>query len=315
LNRGILTLAYGSPEFLRMAKGMVRSARQYNSSCRIGIVTDSHDPDIHSLFDVVVPLDRRLGKGILHKLYLDRYTPFEKTIFVDSDCLFFDDPDLLWKMYEGSPGFGAKGKYVGPSDSHWAVIDLESYLRHFNVARIGLFNSGVFYFDCSDNAKKVFRTARDIFGQLDSLSLYQYKGRPSGDEPLFGMAMELCSVPLLPDHDGQCMTLACLVEEKELRVINVLRGQSRHEFSGAEFEPLLIHFNVGTQGSFVYQRELWRLRLGNTLGTTPMAGLLAFTMPRAAYYKARLRDRVGSHGLFGFVPERILNRLRRGRSG
>jgi hypothetical protein len=29
------------------------------------------------------------GSGVVQKLYLDRYSPFDETLFIDSDCLLY----------------------------------------------------------------------------------------------------------------------------------------------------------------------------------------------------------------------------------
>jgi hypothetical protein len=39
-------------------------------------------------FDIILPLRAEYGKGVVQKLHLDLYTPFQSTLFVDSDCLF-----------------------------------------------------------------------------------------------------------------------------------------------------------------------------------------------------------------------------------
>lgn len=309
MSQGFLTIAYGNESYLRMALGLARSIRLRNRSCHLAIVTDYEAPRLHDFFDVVIPVDLSLGCGVSQKLHVDQYTPFEKTIFIDSDCLVFGNADSLWYLYRESVGFGVKGRYIAHNDTHYAVSDLRSYLDYLGLSRMALCNTGIFFFDRSDRTAGVFDTARNIYkaSQCDSIGLLPYKESKVADEPILGAAIELHRVPLLVDDGGKTMTLGCFGTEC-MKHVNVLRGKSDYYFQGKNVEPLVIHFNAGAHRSYIYYRELRRLQMGIFLGMTPLPALIAHLEPVVKYYSRRIPERLRINGLMGLIPERIYNR-------
>jgi len=241
---------------------------------------------------------------VCQKLYADLYSPFDETLFIDSDCLAFGVVDSLWHRYRSEYGFSAMGGYAWPNDGHYAVPDLVRFCHLLGLSRIGFYNTGLLWFDRSSGAKSVFDAARSIADRSGELGLSPYRGASFNDEPVFGAATELCEVPPLPSDGGETMALGCFGTEA-MRTINVLRGDSRHTVGGKVVQPLLIHFNAGSQRSRVYDRELRRLALGPVWGLTPLPACIAGVSPRLRYYRTRIGERMRSHGLLGLVPARF----------
>src|SRR5207344_1742769 len=109
MTRGFLTIAYGHARYLHMVKGMARSMRFHNPSVRLALVTDSDDSELRALFNDLIPFEPGLGTGVAQKLQVDHYSPYDQTLFIDSDCLAFADPESIWDMYRDAAGFGIKG--------------------------------------------------------------------------------------------------------------------------------------------------------------------------------------------------------------
>jgi hypothetical protein len=83
-----------------MARALALSYRRQNPLRPFAIVTDdSNAKDLANYFDVVIPLNSAYGVGVVQKLNLDRYSPFDETLFVDSDCLFYKSPERIWRLY------------------------------------------------------------------------------------------------------------------------------------------------------------------------------------------------------------------------
>jgi hypothetical protein len=309
MTRGFLTIAYGPAYYLRMAKGLARSMRFHNPNVHLTLVTDSADPGIRGLFDATVPLDASLGAGVSQKLHVDRYSPYDQTLFVDSDCLAFADPERLWEMYREAKGFGVKGwTYIKAGDPHYAVDDVGRLLAKCGVEHFGAFNSGLFYFDRSPEAQLVFQTARKLAQDPQELGLRAFKNSPCADEPIFGLALELSGIPMLPWDDGEAMCTATAEDLEGLESIDVFAGQRRLVRYQTVTEPVILHFHLGAQESFPYFRELCRLRLGPRYGRGlwPAAGALpAWMRSRLRYLTRRATQRMSRHGLRGLVPERM----------
>jgi len=268
-------MSCGPLRYHRMAAGLARSIRLHSPSTRLAVVTDSECFMEGRLFDVVVRADPSFGTGLAQKLHLDIYSPFEETIFIDSDCLVYGDVAAVWRLLGTDAGIGICGwGYEGPSGRHYAVHDLATYLASCRIERLGLLNSGVFYFSRSRETEAVFSSARRIYAQRDTIGLLSPGARGVNDEPVLAAAMEQNGVSILPWDNGRVMSTA-IGDVKGLRRINVLTGASSFTKMGSRVEPLVIHFNVHMQRSYTYLRELWRLRLPRLLGRAGVADVMA----------------------------------------
>ena len=259
MSAGLLTIAHGPHRYIRMAEALALSYRRWKPSRPICVVTDDANAErLRAYFDVVVILDESSGaKGTSQKFLIDRYTPFDQTLFVDSDCLFYRDPELTWNAYAVGD-FVVKGwRYLRPEDRHANVGDLRTLLLQTGVGRMGSFNSGLLYFRKSDLTARLFATARDLFARRNELALRKFKNSPVAHEPLLAIAMELCGIEFHPwdAATGQ----ETWVDMGDMRAVNVLRGESRVVKHGKTVEPAVIHYNVGGQMSLAYLRDIFRL--------------------------------------------------------
>src|SRR6476659_3591148 len=84
---GILTLA--TPNDYLKAIGLALSVRVSNPGVPIAVACSPRVmPLVKPYFDVVV--EEKAGlRGFVHKVYLDQYSPFDETVFFDSDVLVF----------------------------------------------------------------------------------------------------------------------------------------------------------------------------------------------------------------------------------
>jgi len=280
---GVLTMAYGPESYLRMAKGLARSIRLRNPDFPLAIVTDRAPSELRRCFDVVVPMNPDFGPGLAQKLHLDKYAPFDKTLYMDADSLVFKDLRLIWDQFRDCVGLGLLGFYLDPGVPHYAIDDLPSYLRKVGIPRIVLTNTGILYLDGSPTTTRVFETARAIATRAQDLGLKKHPAGFYNDEPIFGSVVELLGLPFVrvADHRDAgssvepVLTLACFGTDG-MTDIDVRSGNARHELSGRTVSPAVIHFNVDSQGSRIYDRELRRLeyrwlgqrRLADAITTT-----------------------------------------------
>lgn len=98
MTAGLLTIAYGSQRYIRMARALALSYRRWKPSLPFCVVTDeANAEELSAYYDVVVTIDP--SQGVAQKLCVDRYSPFDETLFVDSDCVFYRDPAVVWNAY------------------------------------------------------------------------------------------------------------------------------------------------------------------------------------------------------------------------
>jgi len=313
LNCGFLTIAYGASKYIRMGKALARSVKHYNAHIPLAVVTDSADRELHALFDIIIPFNSGFGSGVKQKLFLDYYTPFEETIFIDSDCLVYRDPEPLWEMHKRhNIGFAIKGwGYLGIDDEHYSVHNLKKYLCAFGVAKIGAFNSGLFYFNSSRQATAVFETARSICNHNNELK--SFKNSNLNDEPVFAMAMELNQIECIPWDNGEAMsTVTGKIED--CWNINALKGKSSFIKNGTRVNPIVIHFHMQDQNCFIYKRDMVRLKIKHYFGAGVVANILVlpdYSCSRIRFYLSRMVQRKDKNGYLGLlpIPERTIDWL------
>src|ERR1700742_5030185 len=82
---GFITIAMGDEQYLRQARLFLLSLRRNMPDVPLAIVTDSQH--LAPCADIIIPADTEIPVGVLHKVFLDKYTPFSETLFIDSDCV------------------------------------------------------------------------------------------------------------------------------------------------------------------------------------------------------------------------------------
>ena len=89
---GVLTMAFGDERYVRQAENLALSLAHNMPSLPVSVITDRRS--VSELFDYAIRLDSSFGLGTVQKIYLDRYTPYSRTLFIDADSIVarpFDD--------------------------------------------------------------------------------------------------------------------------------------------------------------------------------------------------------------------------------
>ena len=310
--RGFITIAYGASKYIKMGKSLARSIRLNSPDSKIAVVTDSNDQELRSLFDHVVELNTDWPPGVAQKLYLDHYSPFDETIFIDSDCLVYKDLNQIWDYFYGLRDFGIKGYgYLEADDGHYSIEDLSMCLGELKLSRMASFNSGVIYFNRNQQSLDVFSSAREVYEQRRKLTLKEFKNAPVNDEPIFALAMETNAIEILPWEKAVVMgTYSGDVKNKN--DINVLKRRARYIKNNVILDPMIIHFHFECQDYFIFFLEARRLKHQDSILSMSLAYSLAvidFGINRYYYYLNRIKTRTEQYGLLGIIPERISQKL------
>lgn len=101
---GIITIAMGHQRYERQAEILSLSLKHNMPGLPIAVVSDN--PRLASIAELVIPPLQGVAVGVVQKLYLDHYTPFEETLFIDSDCIvtrpFHEELDQI-RQFDFSP--------------------------------------------------------------------------------------------------------------------------------------------------------------------------------------------------------------------
>jgi hypothetical protein len=190
---GYITLALGSPAYLEMACDLARSLRYFDPGRRICLVHDYPSEalaEVAGLFDEYRKLEPRPGYlGCMNKIRLYDVSPYDRTMYIDADCLLVKDKiGDHWARMRGRP-FCITGEKA--TSGRWNAVDIAQATAFFRIPYIVRMNSGVFYFEKSEAAEAFFADTHFLFAtHRDDLSNI-HKGRSGqyADEPILGTAM------------------------------------------------------------------------------------------------------------------------------
>jgi hypothetical protein len=180
-SRGVITLAYGHERFIEQARSLAHSLRLHAPHLPRTLITDSNDPEVRQQFTDVIPYRPEYGSGVRQKLFLDRYSPYEQTLFIDSDCLVLGNLDAFWTAFAGQH-FGVPGFRYLQKGSKDPYLDVDHALESLHVTAIPKFNGGTYYFTRSPEAAEFFSTARNILDNWRTLRLHEFRRNGPGDE-------------------------------------------------------------------------------------------------------------------------------------
>jgi hypothetical protein len=259
--RGILTLAVGKPKYIEMAKSLARSLILHDPHLMRGIITDSRDPELGDLFTYRIDLRPEYGAGLRQKMFLDRYTPFEETLFIDSDSLVVHPLDAFWTAFESVP-FGVCGLgtlHAGDTDDS---LDVPFILDHFKLKSLPKFNGGAYYFRRTPEAAALFTTARKLLDHADELRFPNRRRQRSKslnadptDEALYSIAMAIHGLAVTNMGPGGMWTA---IDSSTDLALDVPNGVCSFVKRGRVVAPDILHLASFTE-SRIYLRECFRL--------------------------------------------------------
>lgn len=200
-DEGYLLVATKNPTYAKMAANAARSLRHYDPSRPVVLAHDSVImPYINRrFFDGTVAIKREL-KGTEHHLFLEELSPFERTFYVDCDCLAASNmlPDVVWSGIK-KHGVLFPGQKI--STGKWRV-DIPSVLKKFKIPYVVRNNGGAWGFDRSQKAQTFFRTAQGLFDRKPpEITIKHVRGDGYANEPFWGTALAICKIEPFADYE------------------------------------------------------------------------------------------------------------------
>ncbi len=250
---GIITIAQGSNRYIEMAKMLAFSLIQTNPDIKRAVISDAPETEFEGLFDIYIPYNSSYGDGFSQKLCLDKYSPFEETLFIDADCLVvksLNDAIRFFKPHQ----FAVFGDQI--STGEW-YMDVAAMCKKFNVPSIPLFNGGVYYFKRGETATNIYTTAREIRDQYFQIEIDDFRGSMA-DEPLMAIAMAINKVEAV---DDQALIMRTPIGINGALKIDVLNEVCAFDKQGEKAEPAIMHFAGAYSIAFHYKREIAKLKL------------------------------------------------------
>ena len=186
MSRGFITIATGNKKYHDMAKTLVKSYKLTSANpLRFGVITDDLTDKFEEFDDVIFVKDAT--RSYMDKIDIMRYSPYDETIFIDSDCIAFNDLNIYWQDFEKASPFSAYGK-VFYKDSERAWFKIGETLKYKNMLKYSIdLHGGIYYFRKSRDVDFIYKMCLDI---AENYSLYRFKNfKKPADEPIIALAM------------------------------------------------------------------------------------------------------------------------------
>ncbi len=204
--QGYITLALDRQKYFDMAVNLARSIRYFDPKRPISVLINDGivvPDEVRGLFDRVIVMPATPDyMGCAYKLLVYEHTPYDETMFIDSDCLIArDDMDRHWGAASVSD-FTMTGDKT--TSGQWNRLDIAEAIAELGIPYVVRMNSGVFYFRKSEQARAVFARMNELYAtQRDKLSnTHQSRAGQYADEPFFGIAMGQFQLEPVNDPGG-----------------------------------------------------------------------------------------------------------------
>jgi hypothetical protein len=237
-NLGIITLAIGAQRYIRQAHMLSLSLRRNMPGVSIAVVSDSEE--VASFADVVVKVDESIPISAAQKLLLYKYSPFEESLFIDSDCIVarpFHTELAVLRKYSFSPIIEKMVPCEGTDDY---IQDLRGALERVGGTAFPKFNGGLYFFNRSNQSREVFEFALDYFRNYKLYGIRPFDRGGPGDETVIALALAHLGQLELYNDAGRLMRTPTGLKGR--LTIDPLGGGCSFERAEGFVSPAICHF-------------------------------------------------------------------------
>lgn len=188
---GFVTLAVGDEKYYRLAANLLLSYRR-NGNCEAPFVVFADRENSYTdLFDRVIIVDNPTY-SYLDKLNMLLHPPFEHNIFIDADCLIYNDvQDLLEDAQINGVRCYGRALQLDSTEGCFLLEDSGKYRDIINF--IPQMHGGIIFFGSDSLTKRIYNEACQIADEYDSYK-FKYFSHPA-DEPILALATAANNCP------------------------------------------------------------------------------------------------------------------------
>jgi len=201
MKKGVLLIATGHRNYYRMAEVMAASIRVNNPDLKICLACDGKYNTNAFLFDSVkaIPV-KYLSESIKPKLYMDKLSPFDETLFLDVDQVMIMKRDLN-TIFSECENIDVTFSNTGISGgSVWA--DINEINKKYGSGKMWNLHSEIVYFKKNEGSKKYFNAARAEYNSPTIKSAKTFAGGHMADELAFQIAS--METGIFPHKENWC---------------------------------------------------------------------------------------------------------------
>jgi hypothetical protein len=241
--RGIITIAVGK-KFIRQAKYLALSCVLHYPQIPRAVITDGSD--LEKYFDIIIPYRGDFGNPFSLKTKLDIYSPFENTLYIDSDCMVYTGLEAYWDDLSDRL-FSYFGTILTSGD--WYETDINEILKKTGINWLPQFNSGMFLFKKDAVTSKLFEHASNL-QQSNDIDIPFFRKDMLPDEPFLAVSLSKYDQKPVIDHGRYARSLI----DVRMPKIDVIKGIAQFIKFGKTAHPGVVHF-AGEYCKNFYLRE------------------------------------------------------------
>lgn len=218
---GYVLHTYGKGKFLRHAVASVVTIRRYDTLRPVALYADDEqikileEVGLDTLFEVleILPPEHRSIVGFKHNL--DRFSPFDRNLFLDVDMVWCRNPDPLWRQLSAfsftATGLDRADFFFGAPKGAGVVAEIifdrrRRTMRRFGVTYLPRVQAGMIYSADQAMTSRVCAEARSLLGRRSDTHfrsrLHEGRNEESCEWSL-ALAMARLDLPLFNWFQGQ----------------------------------------------------------------------------------------------------------------
>ena len=194
MKEGYILIATNQQKFLELALNLALSIKLKDNKKRpIALLYDNriNIPEKYKkYFDILIKKNKEDNEiyGTTNKILLFKYSPFERTMYIDSDCLMVKkDISIIWKKLRRY-NFTVMGhKVIAGTCGCWN-LNIKEVIKKLHLSYMIHFNGGVIYFDKSELSLNVFKKIKEYYKNAIDVLGCRFRGTYN-DEPFICVAM------------------------------------------------------------------------------------------------------------------------------
>lgn len=246
---GILTLA--TPSDYLKAIGLALSLKVSNPGVPLAVACHPRlKAFLSPYYDFVIDELPNI-RGFAHKVFLDHYSPFDKTLFFDSDILVFK-PVAKYIEEWGDVPYVACGRYVTGGTSSFG-LNRDVLIKRMGWEKIVCIDGAGHAYFCKPASKAIFDRAREItecYKEIAGDARY-------ADEDVMNIVMtefNLAPVPHAPFFSRHLSAKSGTLEmDASIGKCDFILVENDQKFS-----PCMMHF-AANEAPFTYTRQLIKI--------------------------------------------------------
>ena len=187
MTRGFITIATGKEMYFQFARNLLESYKLFCDHPYPFAIMCDQENEYTALFDDVV-LFKKTDHVYFDKFELLKLSPYDETIFIDSDCLAYADLNQYWDYFAGADDFTACGTNY-PIDSEKGLFQPDSIGEYRDRAHWKPdIHGGLYFIRKGEKCDAIYQDCRNIAQHYDDFIWPDFCA-PYADEPVLCLSM------------------------------------------------------------------------------------------------------------------------------